>query len=429
MKPIGAQPSGEAAVPLKRLIGYGLVGQLTFVVSQFGLLLALSRLGTVEDVGRYGLASAIATPIFLMFSFGFRVNQATDLAGRHSFREFAALRSISSALSYGLVAIIAATLVDRATALVLVIFAASRAAENRSTLIYGLLQKYDQMRLVARSLVLRGVGGAGGFALALWLSRSPLVAYGALFLVWTAVALAHDQRAANRLTRGSDEDRPATRAGLVDILRTSWPIAINSLLGGAQASVPRFAINALLGLGALGKFTLVAYAMQAINTVVMAIAQSMLARLALYRLKGETKRFFRTLHTIIAVLFAGGLVAALVALAVGDPLLLLVFGPKYSGLGSLLALCLVTATVSAAVTILQTGLTSARRFIANMWIRLAGVAIVAGGSYAGAALAGLHGVFAGMIAAFAGQMVLLYALLRRSPDQGEAGETEPRVQA
>ena len=420
----GQAGGGEARVPLKRLVGYGLVGQLTFVASQFVLLMALSRFGTVADVGRYGLASAIATPIFMMFAFGFRTNQATDLDNRHSFREFVVLRKLSSALSYAIIAVIAAAFVDRETALVLLAFGASRATDNHALLLYGLFQKYDRMDLVARSLVLRGVGGAAVFALAMVVTREPLAAYLALFAAWLLVALVLDQPAANRMVRGTPEDRPATRKGLVDILRTSWPMAANALLGGAQASTPRLAINGLLGIEALGHFTLVAYAMQATNTVVTAIAQSMLARLALYRKTGKTRTFWRTLNLTLAGLAGAAVVGVLIALAIGGPLLRLVFGDDYAGLGGLLALCIASAMMSAAVTMLQAGMSSTRRFLTTMWTRIVGVAVVAAASFAGAIYFGLYGVVAAMALSFVVQFAILIVLLRGDdravPAEGEA---------
>ena len=409
---------GEAAVPLRRLIGFGALGQLTYVAAQFGILLALSRLTTVADVGRYGLASAIVTPIFLMFGFGFRVNQATASGVQHSFREFEALRTWTSFLAFTIVGILCLFTVDRATGFIVLAFAASRGIENRCNLLYGLFQKHDRMDLVARSLVVRGIGGTTAFTAILWLTRQPAAALFAMFAVWAAMALLHDQRIANRMIAGTEEERPPTRAGLIAILRTSWPIAVSSLLAGAQMSSPRLAINHLLSIEALGLFTTVAYAFQAINTVNTAVTQSMLARLTHFRRTGRVRALFRVLHTALAGLAVIGAVSAVGAWLLGDWVLGTILGEKYAHLGSLLALCILAGTISAAVTILQAGISSTRRFNLVMITRFVGVALVVIGSVLGASTIGLAGVVIAMGAASLGQCIVMYGFLLRHANDG-----------
>ena len=53
----------NSRLSLRRLMGWSVVGQLVYTISQFALLTVLARFASVEDVGRFGLGSAIIVPI------------------------------------------------------------------------------------------------------------------------------------------------------------------------------------------------------------------------------------------------------------------------------------------------------------------------------------------------------------------------------
>ncbi len=406
--------SGEAHVRLRNLIGWGLTGQISYVISQFLLLVALTRHARVEDVGLFGLVSAITLPIYWFFNLGIRVNQATDTRSEFGFQDFLALRIVASIFAYGLIVAIALLAVGPAAAKVMLVFGAAKGVETYSELCYGAFQKYDRMPFVAHSLIVRGFGGTAMFWVLIAATGSTSAAYGGLLAVWMLVALALDMRRAQGLARRAGDVIPAQAGRVRDLAWSSLPLAFNALLSAFQSSMPRYMIAHFLSVAALGQFTVVGYAMQAVTTVSNAIGQSIVARLALYAATGNRRAFGRVLIKFVTLIGLTSTAGAIAMIAIGDWLLALVFGADYADLGGLLALVMLASGVVASATMLQSGLMATRRFKVNLNIRIATFAVVTLGTAIGAMKFDLSGVVFGMMAAGIVQAGLLAWSLWRS---------------
>lgn len=143
---------------VKKQIGWGLIGQLTYVVGQFVVLSILARFASPVDVGRFALAGAIIMPIFAFFNLGLRFNQATDTERESTFAEYVVLRSLTTTLGYLLILGIGFFFVgDESTRWILIIFGAAKAVETFSDLFYGVFQREQKMVLVARSQIARSL--------------------------------------------------------------------------------------------------------------------------------------------------------------------------------------------------------------------------------------------------------------------------------
>lgn len=404
-------PRGEARVSLRRLVGWGVTGQLSYVVSQFLLLVALARYASVADVGRFGLVSAIILPIYWFFNFGVRANQATDTRGEFRFHEFLALRILASVVAYGLIVVLAFIVVDPAARLVMLVFGAAKGVETYSELCYGAFQRADQMSSVALSLILRGFGGTAMFWIVIAQTGSTSTAYCGLLAVWVVVAGGLDLMRALRMAHAAGDRGPVRPDILRRLAFSSLPLAFNALLSALQGSMPRYVTGHFLGLIALGHFTIVGYAMQAVTTIVNAIGQSIVARLAHYAMVGSRKAFLRILTRFLMLIAAGAVVTSLAMLVIGNWLLTLIFGADYAGLGRLLALVMIASGTVAAATILQSGLLATRRFGDNMRIRIASFAAQLICTLIGALTLGLVGVVLGVIAAGFVQGTMLWLAL------------------
>lgn len=404
---------GEAKVRLSRLVGWGVLGQLAYVIGQFLLLVALARHASVEDVGRFGLASAITLPIFWFFNLGIRANQATDTTGQYRFHEYMRLRLYATALTYVLVVVIALCLSDPAMLPVMLIFGATKGVETWSDLCYGSFQRGDRLWAVAQSLILRGFAGSLLFWIIIATTGTVILAYLGLLLAWTAVAFGLDVPRARRIARAEGDVKPVRLEVVRELALGSLPLAFNALLAALQGSSPRYVTGHMLGIAALGQFTLIGYAMQAVTTIVTAVGQSIIARLAHYAANGNRRAFTRILTRFMGLIAVAATVAAILALLIGDPVLTLIFGPDYSGLAGLLALIMVASGMVASAGILQSGLLATRRFTHNLRIRVVSFTLVLVLSAIGAHFWGLTGVVGGMIISSAVQTLLLGWTLTR----------------
>lgn len=385
---------------MRTLLGWGILGQLVFVASQFVTLLALTRFASVEAVGMFGLASAIVIPVFFFFDLSMQVNVAASARSVYSFQDFRTVLLVSVSVGFGLVLLIGLTAFSGTTLAILLILGATKVAESLSCFCYGVFQRFDQMKWVAGSLVVRSLGGTLLFLLALMAGAPVEGAFLAQLAVWSVVALAVDHRRARRLWRLGRAQEGYDLSRMRDLATTSFPLAVNGLLSALQGNMPRYAIIGVLNVAALGQFTVVGYAMQAISTVTMAAMQSLTARFSAFIEDGRRDALMRTLRKLLGGLGGFAVVAVAVSALAGDRVVAAIFGPDYANLGGLLAICVLAASLRAVVLTLQMCLLAGRRYRQNMVIRIGSVLAMAVGCYAGGAFGGLSGVAWGMCAAF-----------------------------
>lgn len=396
------------------MIGWSVVGQVIYILCQFAILILLARFSSVEDVGRFGLASAITAPVFFFFQLGLRFNQATDAANEFGFSDFFLLRFISTLASLLTIAVIGAlTIGDSRTMSILMLFSLAKAVEMHSDLMYGVFQKNGRLRLVAESLIMRGIFSTTIFSLVLVFSGTPVYAFLAYFLVWLTVFLVFDLPRARRLEQGNY--KRASFAELWRLARNSAPLGLSGLLANLSASIPRLIIGYTAGLEELGYFTSVAYVYQGANMLIQSINQAIIGRLAQYWTQGNLKAFRSVMLKLSAALSGAALLGALVLVPFGGDILAIVFGPDYRPYGSLLVLMIVALGFNIPMSIHQTGLMAQRRFTAQLVNRAIFAALVAVFSSAGIALFGLNGAALGLATSSLLQIPVVMYLLKGAP--------------
>ncbi|NCO22227.1 MAG: lipopolysaccharide biosynthesis protein [Rhodobacterales bacterium] len=385
---------------MRTLLGWGILGQLIYVASQFVTLLALTRFASVQEVGLFGLASAVVIPVFFFFDLSIRVNVAASARSVYSFQDFRTLLAISVTLGFALVLVIGFSAFSGSALTILLILGATKSAECLSDLSYGVFQRFDRMHLVAGSLILRSIGGTVLFVVLLMNGVGVEWAFLAQFLVWAAVALGVDHLRARRLWRqeGAREGRDLAR--MLDLAKISLPLALNGLLSALQGNMPRYAIIWLLNVIALGQFTVVGYAMQAISTVTMAAMQSLTSRFSLFLDERRHSALRHALRKILIALVVFAFCAVGVSVVLGDWLIRAVFGAGYANLGNLLAICVLAATLRAVVLTLQMCLLAGRQYRRNLLIRVGSVLTMFLACLVGGILGGLNGIAWGMCLAF-----------------------------
>ena len=403
---------------LRHMITWSLVGQVTYILSQFAILVLLTRFSSVEDVGRFGLATAITAPVFFFFQLGLRFNQATDATDEFGFADFFSLRLISTLGALVVIASVAAlTLSDTTTLWILGLFTAAKAVEMQSDLMYGVFQKHGNLRLVAASLVARGVSSTLTFAMVLILGGTPVYAFASYFFTWLAVFIFLDLPRARRL-EGSGRRR-ASPAEIWRLARNSAPLGVAGLLANLSTSLPRLVLAQAAGLEQLGYFTSVAYVYQGFNMMVQSMNQAIIGRLARYWVQGRVNVFRSVMMKLSLILMSLSLVAALVLVPYGGDLLGLVFGADYRSFGNLLVLMVIAFALNVPMTVHQTGLMAQRRFSAQLANRGIFAGLVGIFCLTGIAVWGLEGAALGMAAASLVQSSLVVILVRKAAPKHE----------
>ena len=370
--------TNRRAVSLHRNMAWALGGNLGYVACQWGILVCIAKLGTAADVGRFALGLAVTAPVITFANLHLRVLEATDARQDYPFSVYLSLRLLTTSLAIAAIAVIAVGLGYRGSTFCLIIAVAmAKAFEAVSDMVFGLLQRAENLRRVAISMLAKGVISVLAMGLVLRLGANIVVATLAMALCWASLLALYDLPAAARLTT----IRPAVELrSLTGLARLALPMGCVAGLNSLTANVPRYAVEANLGPTALGHFAALAYLFTAGSQPLMALGAATNARFGRYFVTDRAA--FRQLTRRTTAAAAGlGVVAIVGAALFGRTFLAVAYSPEYAAHAPVLIWLAVAEGVSFVSTILGYAVTAARRLPEQLPIAGLSLALCAGASH------------------------------------------------
>jgi len=355
---------------LRRNFSWIFVGNLIYAVCQWGLLVVLAKMGTPHMVGQFTLGVAIAAPIILFSNLQLRTVQATDANCQYSFKQYLMLRLGSTAFALCVIAaIVAIGGFTQETAWVILMIGLAKAVEAISDLMYGCLQQHERMDWIAHSLILRGVLAL--IALSFGMVVGGLIgAISGLTLVWITVLLGHDffrvetvlsiSRSANKVP--SQQHEKSSIQPLIHLTKIAFPLGLSSFLISLNVNIPRYVVEKFLGQETLGIFAAMTYLPIAGTMIVTALGQSTIPRLSKYYATKNYASFWQLLRRLIWSGVGMGGVGVLGAIAIGKPLLTVLYRPEYAVHTDVFVWIMVSAAIGYVGNYLGYGITATRTF-------------------------------------------------------------------
>ena len=281
--PIQGIPTPTPRVSLRKNISWTMLGNVVYAASQWGLLIVLVRLGSPEAVGRLALGLAVTGPIMLFCNLQLRTVQATDALRKYEFGDYFGLRLVSTCVAFAAVYLVtlAGGYVGEVRSIILWLVLA-RGIESFSDLIHGSLHRRELMDRIAQSQIVRGVLSVSVFAIVFAWTRSTATATASLAASWMFVLVAIDIPIAwpGILSEGG---RLRPRFSQVVMRRLFWlalPEGLVAMLMSVESNLPRYVLEQTVGERELGIFAALAYLVFASATLISAVNQSALPRLA-----------------------------------------------------------------------------------------------------------------------------------------------------
>jgi O-antigen/teichoic acid export membrane protein len=359
----GGQPSPRPSTSLGSGFAWTLAGNGIYAAAQWAILSLVAKLGGGAMLGQYALAAALTTPLVMLAHLNLRAVLATDVDRRHSFGDYLAVRLAVSGLSLVAIAILA-LVSGRSGSLAAAILAmgVAQSSETVSDIYYGAMQRRDEMDLIARSMIARGLVSVCAFGLALYALGNLVWALAAVAAVRLALLFAYDRP---RGAAGESLARSSPGAALA-LLRTALPLGVMLLLVSLNTNLPRYAIERYLGVGELGAFAAVASFLTVGSTAVNALGQAATPRLARHFTLRESKRFRRLTFLLAASVCGLGVAGVAVAAVFGATVLRIVYRPEFAVHSGLLVAVMGTAIPGYVAIALGYAITAARAFDAQV---------------------------------------------------------------
>lgn len=341
---VNQQRNSAADQRLRANVGWMLVGNLCQGFTQWLLIVALAKMGTVEMVGSFTLALAIGLPVLMFGSLSLRSIQITDCNASYRFLDYLLLRFFAAVASLIIIASIAISAHYSQSAVAsITLIGAAKAAEYISDIFYGLLQREERMSGIAISMMLRGTLSLSALGLGIGLTGSLVWGAVGLFassaltllgfdlprsLALLNIKLSAGLRECSAYVRALLDGRIHRRLGTLAF--AGLPLGAVLMLVSLNLNLPRYFIEHHLGIRELGIFSSLTNLLAVGNVITNAIGQGAAPRLAKYFEAAKLRDFRALLTTIVIASLGIGAAGFLGALLFGRRVLAIVYRPEYS---------------------------------------------------------------------------------------------------
>src|SRR5437870_8827498 len=158
LRTMSSSSESTGVASLRCNVAWALAGNLGYSACQWGVLVCMAKLGTATDVGRFALGLALTAPVITLTNLNLRLLQSTDAREDYPFSVYLSVRLIGTVLGLAAIAAMAFGLGYQGVTLYLILAVAlAKAFEAVSDVVFGLLQKAENLRRVAVSMPAKGV--------------------------------------------------------------------------------------------------------------------------------------------------------------------------------------------------------------------------------------------------------------------------------
>jgi O-antigen/teichoic acid export membrane protein len=328
-------PRREGGSSVRRDFSWTLVGNVFYMACQWLMVIVTAKLGSPAMVGQFTLALAICSPVMLFAGMALRVVVANDVRGERTFASYLGLRVVTTTAAIAVtLAIVIAGDYSHTVTWVVVAITTAKAFESLSDIVWGELQRHEEMIVIARAMILKGGLSIVAFAGTLAACSSLPLATLAMALAWLVTLAAYDLRWGKRI---AGTVRPTfARAELRPLALRALPLGVVVMLISLSTNVPRYFLSHHRGEYELGVFSAVANFMAIGMSVMGALGQVFAPRLARSYSGGDRAAFRRQARFLLGVATALGVTGFGIAALLGRPLLTLIYTHEYASAQSVL---------------------------------------------------------------------------------------------
>ncbi|MBN2447248.1 MAG: oligosaccharide flippase family protein [Phycisphaerae bacterium] len=371
------QPGAPRRLSLRRNFSWTFVGNLTYTVARWVMLMVLAKLGDASAVGIYALGLSVCAPIEFLTSLHLRPALVTDTKHEYTYGQYIGLRLASATMTMILAAVAALVFLRRdtlETRLVVIILGVGTAIFGVREIFMGISEKNERMDVSGQSQMLLSVVALVAFTVAFLLSRSVVWAALSLVVARLTVLLAHDIPRARTVVAQhvhpgeSLSFRPDwSRAMLGRLFLRVWPLGLAMAIGSFTNNTQHYFLKGYHGDASLGYYGAIVALTQGATILMNTLGIAASPRLAQVYVSNR-RGFYRLFLRLLGIALGLGLAFTLGAALFGEWILSLVFTPEYAQYADELVWLAIATTFMFAASMMSTTLTATRAFVAQLCV-------------------------------------------------------------
>lgn len=243
------------------------LGTMMYGANSFLMLALVSRIGTVEDVGDFGIAFTTAQLLYIVGLFGVSHYQQTDYQEKYSFSTYARVKIISCILML-LICMLSVwgmrfTHIKALYTIFLTLLMMLNAAAD---MFQSLFFQKNRLDLSGKMLFYRTLWSFCAFALAISVTKNILISVGLQICVNLIVTIYYSVRYTHKMTSdGKKLQRTDILRDMRLLIMECMPLFISLFLMNVVINISKYGVDILLDDAAQGYYNMIFISVQIIN--------------------------------------------------------------------------------------------------------------------------------------------------------------------
>jgi O-antigen/teichoic acid export membrane protein len=315
----------ENAAKLKKNFLYNTIGSGFYLGCQWLVTILGVRMSGYDDAGILSLAISITNVFASVAFYGMRSYQVSDLKPKYQIGEYVASRVITSALA--LVLCVVFVLLNPYTiyeSLCIILYMVFKLSEAAVDILHGIDQKLWRLDIAGRSYIARGFLSLAAFTLIMLSTGNLLLSIIGMLVCGYIVIIFYDVIKTRGLVGSVKPD--FSFENIKKLLTECFPLLILLLLASFLPMIPRYLLELHYGNEIIGIYGSVATPTIVIQVAATFVFTPLIPLFAEHRQKGNHRLFIKLFNKSLIVIGALSIVALIVGVVGGDPILRLLFG-------------------------------------------------------------------------------------------------------
>lgn len=355
---------------MKKNILYALLSNLITALCAWLMLWYLIRFGDITDVGTYGLAQAIALPVYMFFTFKLRTIQVTDTSNEYDNNDYLAANMLLAIINFLVAFVIFNFFYEQKILMVITALSFSYSLAIIREYYISLIQIKQRNDLLLVSNLFQNIFGLIVFIVVYEYFENIIFSIIA-FSLSRIPALFID----NYFTKNFNNAEYAislkniinNKKSVKNLLKLGIPLGITAVIGSTFTSIPRIVLEKFENLEVLGIFTTLMSLVVAVNLFMSSFAQAILPKLSKFY-QEDIKSFNKINLYCFCVLVCVLIFGLTFVYFYSEEILGMVFGEKYISYGHQFFMSMVSASILALFHYSNMLLNSIRYFGKQMYI-------------------------------------------------------------
>jgi len=347
---------------LKKSLFY-LLGDSIVVISQFAILVIISKFYSIEELGYFTYFLAIIAPISYLIQMQHRTVYVTDAFPVFKISEYLMSRTILFIVYFSISTIFLIN--NNEEIIIFILIFIWKFSEMQSDLIYGYWQKENAISKISKSKLIRSVFQISIFSLFTILGSS--LEYALLMITVTTFLILFYELYTNSI-------RLRINLNLIEFKRLlifTFPLAVYSTLSVLYLNIPKYIIEYKLSVEEVAVYSTIAYFLVAGNLFINSLIQVRLKKISEY-FENDVKKFTNEILKVIYLVIFFVVSSIIFIYYFGEIILQLIYNQEISEYNDLLMLLIFGTLFSYSASIIGVALTIAKeykiqQFLSAIW--------------------------------------------------------------